>query len=252
MALALRAAAVIKSLHGMGFIPIFLQVENQPCLVVGGGEVAVRKVRPLLDAGASVTVISPRMTAEIVRLAESGRVSLVQRAYRRGDMTGYHLVYAATDDRELQRRLFEEARHLNILINVADAPEFCSFIVPSVVRRGRLQLAISTQGASPAIARLLRQRIERWLGDEYEVLLEVMAGARDWLKHHEPSGDARARKLDALAASGLDDALRRADSDAAERIVGQCLGDGVRLADLGVELANIHNASAGGHPAKIA
>lgn len=228
----------------MGFIPIFLQVENQRCLVVGGGEVALRKVRPLLDAGASVTVISPQVTAELAYLAQTGRISLRHRAYRPGDMTGYSLVYGASDDHELQRRLFEEARHLNILINVADAPQLCSFIVPSVLRRGRLQVAVSTAGASPATARLLRERMETWLGDEYEVLLEVMAGARDWLKCHEPDRDARGRKLSALAASGLEDALRRGDAAEMERVVGQCLGDGVQLADLGVQLADVRNIGA--------
>jgi len=250
--LALRVADVIKSAHGMGYIPLFLQVENRPCLVVGGGKVALRKVHPLLEAGAGVTVISPRITPELARLAEAGRVSVMRRAYRFGDMRGYHLVYAATDDGELQRRLFEEARQLNILINVSDAPEFCSFIVPSVVRRGRLQVAISTAGASPATARILRDRLERWLGDEYEVLLEVMAAAREWLKRHEPDPDARARKLNALAASQLADAVRRADTAAAERIVRQCLGDRARFADLGVELVSIQGASADSHPAKIA
>lgn len=228
----------------MGFIPIFLQVEGKRCLVVGGGEVALRKVQPLIDAGASVTVISPQVTADLASLAESGRISLLRRSYRTGDMRGYQLVYAATDDREVQRRLFEESRTLNILINVADAPEFCSFIVPSVIRRGRLQVAISTEGASPATARLLRQRMEHWLGDEIEVLLEVMAAARAWLKSHEMDADARARKLNALAASGVDDALRRRDVAAVERIVGQCLGNGVGLADLGLEPKSFRSGSA--------
>jgi precorrin-2 dehydrogenase/sirohydrochlorin ferrochelatase len=219
----------------MGFIPVFLQVEAKPCLVIGGGEVALRKVRPLLEAGAPVTVISPRVRDALAVLAESGRIALLRRSYRTGDMQGYHLVYAATDDRGLQRRLFEEARNLNILINVADAPEFCSFIVPSVVRRGRLQVAISTEGASPATARWLRQRMEHWLGDEVELSLEVMAAARAWLKSHESNADERARKLNALAASDLNDALRRGDCAAVERIVGQCLGDGIRLTDLGLE-----------------
>lgn len=219
----------------MGFIPIFVQLEGKPCLVVGGGEVALRKVQPLIDAGAPVTVISPQVTPAIATLAESNRISLLWRRYRTGDMAGYHLVYAATDDPELHHRLFEEARDLNILINVADTPEFCSFIVPSVIRRGRLQVAISTGGASPATARFLRQRMEQWLGDEVEVSLEVMAAARVWLKSHEADADARAHKLSALAASGLDDALRRGDTAAVERIVGQCLGDGIRLTDIGLE-----------------
>ncbi len=211
---------------------------------------ALRKVKPLLDAGARVTVIAARIAPELTRLAGSGRVSLMHRAYRAGDMRGYHLVYAATGDRRLQRCLFEEAGRLNILINVADAPEFCSFIVPSVVHRGRLQIAVSTAGASPATARVLRHRLEQWLGEEYEALLEVMAAARDWLKRHESDRDMRAHKLAALAASDLDGALRAGDADAVERIVGRYLGDGVRLADLGVELTSIPNPS--GRPAKIA
>jgi precorrin-2 dehydrogenase/sirohydrochlorin ferrochelatase len=228
----------------MGFIPIFLQVENRPCLVVGGGPVAARKIHPLLDAGARVTVISPRVTPDMARLGRSERVCLLPRPYRSGDMRGFDLVYAATSDRRLQRRLFEEARHLRIPINVADAPEFCSFIVPAVARRGRLQVAISTAGASPAMARLVRHRLERWLGPEYEDLLDVMAAAREWLKRHEPDPGARAHKLAALAASDLDDALRSRDADAVERIVGRCLGAAVRMADLGMEkLAALRGAS---------
>jgi len=228
----------------MGFIPIFLQVEGKSCLVVGGGEVALRKVQALLDAGAAVTVISPRVTPALAKLAESGRIAIHPRSYRTRDMKGFELVYAATNNRDLQYRLYDEADRLNILINVADAPEFCSFIVPSVIRRGRLQVAISTSGASPATARVLRERIDRWLGDELEVLLEVMAEARDWLKRHEANRDTRARKLNALADSGLDEALRRHDTAAVERVIAQCLGDGVRLADLGVRLTDLVEAPA--------
>ncbi|MGO9057986.1 MAG: bifunctional precorrin-2 dehydrogenase/sirohydrochlorin ferrochelatase [Candidatus Binataceae bacterium] len=217
----------------MGFIPIFLQVEGRPCLVVGGGEVARRKVETLLDGGAAVTVISPELTSALARQADAGRISIERRAYRDGDMAGYHLVYAATGDWELQRRLFEEARRLNILINVADSPEFCSFIVPSVLRRGRLQVAISTAGASPATARVLRERMEQWLGDELEALVEVMAGARDWLKRHEPDASARARKLGALAASeDLGRILRAGDIDGVQRIAREYLGPAITLDDL--------------------
>src|SRR5260370_25519762 len=131
----------------MGFIPIFLQVEAKPCLVVGGGEVAARKAQALLAAGASVTVISPQVTVALAEEAESGRISLLPRVYREGDMAGHLLVYAATNDPELNRHLFEEARRLNILINVADAPDYCSLIAPSAIRRGPLPVAISTARA---------------------------------------------------------------------------------------------------------
>jgi len=220
----------------MGFIPIFLEVTGKPCLVVGGGEVALRKVRTLVAAGAApITVISTETSPAIAELADADAIRVLGRAYREGDMVGNQLVYAATGDAELSRRLFEEAARLNILINVADSPDYCSFIVPSVIRRGRLQIAISTEGASPALSRNLRQQMETWLGDELEVLLEVMAAARNWLKHHEPDGAVRSRKLNALAASDLGDALRRGDVPGVERIIVQCLGCAVGLADLGVQ-----------------
>lgn len=196
---------------------------------------AQRKVEALLAAAAAVTVISPEVTDALARQAETGLISLWRRSYRDADMAGYDLVYAATDDRELQRLLFEEAQRRNILINVADSPEFCSFIVPSVIRRGRLQVAISTEGASPATSRLLRERMEQWLGDELEVLVEVMAGARDWLKRHEMDGQVRARKLNELSASDLARALRDGDAVGARSIVVRCLGPEVGLDDLLIE-----------------
>jgi precorrin-2 dehydrogenase/sirohydrochlorin ferrochelatase len=141
------------------------------------------------------------------------------------------------------RRLFLEARGLRIPINVADAPEFCSFIVPSVVRRGRLQVAISTAGASPAVAGVLRQRMEQWLGPELEPMLELMAAARAWLKSHEADSGARARKLGALAAAGVEHAIQRGDTAAVDLLVRRCLGESVRLADLGIVLAGPHQSA---------
>jgi precorrin-2 dehydrogenase/sirohydrochlorin ferrochelatase len=235
----------------MGFIPIFLQVEGKPCLVVGGGEVALRKIRSLVAAGAALTVVSPEIVPAIAELADAGALGLLRRAYRAGDMAGQELVYAATGDVELSRRLFEEARRLNILINVADTPDCCSFIVPSVIRRGQLQIAISTGGASPALSRTLRQRIEALLGDELEVLLEIMAAARDWLKHHEADGAVRARRLNALAESSLGDALRRGDWHTADKIVAQCLESEVSLADMGVAGSRLFERGSGnGEPAR--
>jgi precorrin-2 dehydrogenase/sirohydrochlorin ferrochelatase len=229
----------------MGFIPIFLKVDGKQCLVVGGGKVAQRKVETLVAAGAAVTVVSPDFTAALAEYADSGRISTIRRVYQEGDMVGHALVYAATGDPDLGLHLFEEAARLNILINVADAPDFCSFIMPSVIRRGRLQIAISTEGASPALGRSLRQRMETWLGDELEVLLEVMAAARDWLKRHESDAAIRRRKLNALASSDLDGALRRGDLEAVESIVIQCLGSPVRLADLGVQALPISSVRPG-------
>lgn len=143
--------------------------------MIGGGRVAERKVAGLLEAGARVKVIAPEVTEELSRLAEEGRIELELRPYRRGDLRGAFLVIAATDDPQVQEEVFAEAEEERIFCNVVDRPALCSFIVPSVVKRGRLQLAISTSGASPALARRLREQLEEQFGPEYEEYLELMA-----------------------------------------------------------------------------
>lgn len=136
---------------------------------------AERKVAGLLEAGARVKVIAPEVTEGLSRLAEEGRIELELRPYRRGDLRGAFLVIAATDDPKVQEEVFAEAEEERIFCNVVDRPALCSFIVPSVVKRGRLQLAISTSGASPALARRLREQLEEQFGPEYEEYLELMA-----------------------------------------------------------------------------
>ncbi len=121
----------------MGYIPIFLDVTGRECVVVGGGEVAARKVEALLEAGARVTVVSPRLSSQLQSLAARGLVTHIARDYERGDIHGCVLVYAATGDPKLHRELAAEARALGIPINVVDVPELCTFISPAVVKRGR-------------------------------------------------------------------------------------------------------------------
>ena len=148
----------------MGYIPIFLDVTGRECVVVGGGEVAARKVEALLEAGARVTVVSPRLSPPLKALVARGLVTHIAREYERGDIRGCVLVYAATDDPKLHRELAAEARALGIPINVVDVPELCTFISPAVVNRGELQIAISTGGASPAFAARLRRALEDQFG----------------------------------------------------------------------------------------
>ncbi len=215
----------------MGYIPIFLEVGGKRCLVVGGGEVAARKARTLLAAGATVTIISPALSAELAAIAARGAVRHLARPYRRGDLSGFALVYAATDDAALQRELAAEAGPLEIPINVADVPELCSFIAPAVIRRGELQIAISTGGASPALAAQLREELESRFGPEYARLLEILRAVRRWLAATEPDRAARAHKLRALAGSRLRECLASGDDSAAAAILREQLG--VTLAELG-------------------
>lgn len=216
----------------MAYLPIFLEVAGRRCVVVGGGEVAARKVQSLLDAGAAVTVIAPSIVDAIAQHARAGRIIYMQRAYEAGDIAGAALVYAATDDAELHRRLYDEARAGGIPLNVADVPSLCTFIMPSVLTRGALQIAVSTGGASPAMAKRIIERLGRLFGAEYGLALEVLRAARNHLKAHEPNIQVRARKLTALAAARIPELLRKGDIDAVEEIMRREIGIGLEACGL--------------------
>ncbi len=165
----------------MKYYPICLQIEGRRCLVIGGGKVAERKVRGLLDSGAAVVVISPALTDGLVRLQSEGAIAWEPRGYQPGDVVGFFLVMAATDDREVQDQVQADADRHNVLLNVADVPDKCNFILPALVKRGALSLAISTSGKSPALAKKLRQELEVWLGQEYELLAEALGLIRPYV-----------------------------------------------------------------------
>jgi len=225
----------------MGYIPIFLDVTGRQCVVVGGGEVAARKVESLVEAGARVTVVSPSLSPAMETIVDKRLVTHLARNYQRGDIDGCVLVYAATDDPKLHRELAAEARALGIPVNVVDVPELCTFIAPAVVKRGALQIAISTGGASPAFAARLRRNLEDQFGDEYARTLEVLRAARRRLHSSEIDPAVRMRRLKDLANSALPDAIAARDADAIDRILATYLGDGVSLATLGLGRAeDIH------------
>ncbi len=184
-------------------------------VVVGGGAVAERKVAGLHAAGAAVTIISPTLTPELERLAEEAAVQAVRRAYRPGDLAGAFLVIAATNDRAANHAVWEEAERHGCLINVVDDPEHSNFIVPAVVRRGEITLAISTGGASPALARRLRERLEAAIGPEYGVLANLLAELRPELFRRFPPGAARLAAALDLIDSDVLEIIRREGADAA-------------------------------------
>lgn len=222
----------------MGFIPIFFDVTGRQCVVIGGGDVAARKVESLLEAGARVTVVSPRLSPALEAAVARGLVTHLARDYAPGDIRGCVLVYAATDDPKLHREVAAEARTLGIPINVADVPELCSFIAPAVVKRGALQIAISTGGASPAFAARIRRELENRFGAEYALTLDLMHAARRRLHAEEIAPAERMRRLTDLANSALADAIAAGDVAAVERILAAHLGEGVGLAQLGIDPAH--------------
>ncbi len=216
----------------MAYLPIFLDLTGRRCVVVGGGDVAARKVASLLEAGAEVVVLSPALVDALAELAREGRIIHIDRAYEAGDIAGAALVYAATDDAELHRRIHDEARAHGIPINVVDVPSLCTFITPAVMSRGSLKIAVSTQGASPAMAKRIIARIERLFGPEYGFALEVLRAARHHLQASEPNIAIRAKKLTALAAARIPEYLRNSDLDAVEEILRREIGVGLEMPGL--------------------
>lgn len=161
------------------YYPVSLDLRGKRCLVCGGGRVAVRKVHALRQHGAEVTVVSPTVTANLRDMAIRGDIRWEDRPYREGDLEGYFLVIAATDDEDVNARVSDEARHRGLLVNVVDDPGRSNFIVPAVARRGSLTLAVSTDGRSPALARRIREELERCYGAEYEAFVALLGSLRE-------------------------------------------------------------------------
>jgi siroheme synthase-like protein len=189
------------------YYPVFLDLADRPCLVVGGGPVAEGKVVGLLAAGARVTVVSPTVTARLAGWAAEGRLVHLAREYRPGDVDGCRLALVATDDAAVTRAVAADGCARGVWVNAADEPSRCDFILPAVIRRGRLVVAVSTGGASPAAARAIREELEGYLTEEHAALVELAAEAREDLRRRGVSpGPARWR-------GALDDRLRRLIAD---------------------------------------
>jgi precorrin-2 dehydrogenase len=166
-------------------------LHTQQAIVVGGGGVAGRKVEGFLAADFQVKVISPKLTAELQSLVSSGTLTYVKRPYLEGDLKGAFLVIAATSDPVVNQAVWAEAIQRGCLINVVDDPQHSNFILPAVLQRGEMSIAISTGGASPALARRLRERLEGLIGPDYETLTALLAELRPELIASFPAGKAR-------------------------------------------------------------
>lgn len=216
----------------MGYVPLFMAVTNQPCVVIGGDAVAEERVRMLLAADASVTIISPSLTPGLARMVEGGTVQHRPHALEPGDLAGVTLAYCVAADDEAARRAAVAARAARVPINVHDHPELSSFIAPAVVRRGPLQIAVSTGGASPALARIIRHELEGSFRASYPLLLAVLAAARRYVRPRE-SDPRRRAELSHTLARVLRGPILRDDLAAADLELRRHLGVG--FAELGIE-----------------
>jgi precorrin-2 dehydrogenase len=199
------------------YFPVYLDLKGKRVVVIGGGEIAERKVTALAETGALITVISPDATSHLALLAHNKSIELHRRPYCPGDCKDAVLILSATDDSETSKMVWEEANRLGVLVNTADQPDLCDFIMPAVVRRSDLTVAISTGGASPALAATLKRKIENIIGPEYERLLSLLARVRPEIRRRvEDEQDRKALHYRVLESDVLS-LLKKDDNAGAER-----------------------------------
>ena len=167
----------------MAYYPIFVDLTNRPCLVVGGGRIGLEKVHGLLRAEANITIISPELIPELRAMVSREQINHLARKYIPGDILGYEIVIVATNDKKMNAEIHTEGRSCNIWVNSADDASNCDFILPSVVRRGSITIGISTGGGSPAMARRVSEELSDYFTEDFEGLAEILAEVRSELKH---------------------------------------------------------------------
>jgi precorrin-2 dehydrogenase/sirohydrochlorin ferrochelatase len=189
----------------MSLFPMFVKLRDRLCVVVGGGQIAESKIPGLLAAEARVRVIAPEVTESLAARARERQIEWVRKAFETKDLSGAYLVVAATSAIEVNHEVFREAEARGILCNAVDDPDYCHFYYPSVVRRGALQIAISTEGLSPALAQRLRLELEAQFGPEYEQWVNWLGAARRFLRAKNDDPEQTRQLLHQLASREMFD-----------------------------------------------
>ena len=200
----------------MKYYPVFLDIRDKKCVIVGGGEVALRKAERLLDCGAKVSVISPKLVPELAALKERNLISHIAAEYSGDLINGSALIIGATDDEKTNSRISQDARAKSIPVNIVDDPQKCDFILPSLVQRGDLTMAIGTAGKSPALARHLREELEDRYGKEYEFLLNILGNLRGTMEKNAGVGTDW---FNALMKEGILESIKNKDTKKVKEIV---------------------------------
>jgi siroheme synthase-like protein len=200
------------------YYPLFLNVKAMKCIVIGGGLIALRKVKDLLEHYADITVVSPYICKGIDELSAQGKIRVLKRKYQMGDLEGSYLAVVAAGDRSLNKKIVNEAKEKKVLLNIVDDPELSDFIVPSVVHRGDISIAVSTGGKSPALARKIRAGLETYFAEEYSALALLVNEVRIEMKQKgiKLSGDAW---QDALDLDTMIDFLRKGERSKARSLL---------------------------------
>jgi siroheme synthase-like protein len=198
-----------------------LRLTGRRCVVVGGGEIGLEKVEGLLACDGRVVLIAPDAVPELVSLAEEGSIEWVRRQYRPGDLEATFIAIAATDDTDVNIRVFEDAERRAMLVNIVDVPPLCNFILPAIVRTGPLAIAISTAGASPALAKRIKAQISEEFGEPYARLAVLLNEARGWAKGTLPTYQDRKAFFEGIVNGSPDpiELLRSGDEAAVRELI---------------------------------
>ena len=214
------------------YYPIFIDVEDHDVVIIGGGEVCARKAETMMRYGAKVTIVSPEFTPEIERWGKDGKLTLRRKRYESGDLDGASIVIASTDDTSVNEQVAADARARKVPVNVVDVTPLCEFIVPAIIDKGSVTLAVSTGGKSPALARTLKEDLQRLVGPEYAEVNDVLGTLRESAKRVLPTDVDRKRFFDGIIARGILDMLRDGRRrEAYQTIADACLAAGVEISD---------------------
>ncbi len=214
------------------YYPIYIDIEDRDVVIIGGGNVCARKAETMMKYGARVTIVSPEFTDEIEGWARDGQLALKRKTYDESDLEGAVLVIASTDHQSVNEQVAADCRRRKIPVNVVDVTPLCEFIVPAIIEKGSIQIAISTGGKSPAIARTLKEDLQRSIGPEYAEINDVLATLRDGAKAVLPTDVDRKRFFDGIIARGVLEMLREGRREEAyETIAAACREAGVALSD---------------------
>jgi precorrin-2 dehydrogenase/sirohydrochlorin ferrochelatase len=208
------------------YYPVFWNIAGKKCVVVGGGDVAARKVTRLLDCNAKVCVVSPGLVPELEELKRNRLIDHVNDAYESKYLNGAVLVIGATDDEKINDAISKDAKEKNLPVNIVDDPQKCDFILPSLIERGDLTIACSTGGQSPALARYLREELELVYGEEYAVLASILGQLRAKMEKNAGVGKTW---FNQLMSAGLLDAIRSRDTRKVKTIVRDITGEEIIL-----------------------
>ena len=213
----------------MSYYPVFLELDGKIALVVGGGKVAQRKVETLLECGASISIVSKELTHELKQLIEDSEVRFLGEELKDEFFDDAFIVIAATDDKDLNHNVSERARDRGLLVNAVDQPADCNFIVPSIVKKGDLLIAISTSGKSPALSKKIRKRLEVQFGNEYETFLNLMGRLRKEILAMGLAQEENSRIFHEVVDGGIMEALARGDREEVESTLAKILPKHVNI-----------------------